>query len=54
MRNELAARFMIDGTYKLAQGASDFTGSITIGTENEAFGAVSVNGDDFVYNNRHL
>ena len=40
-----------DGTYKLAQGAEDFSGSITISTENESLGAVSVNADDFVYSN---
>ena len=33
------------GTYKLAQGANNFTGSFSIGTENSAFGALTVNGD---------
>ena len=32
------------GTYKLAQGASAFTGSITIGTETETYGTLTVNG----------
>gem|GEM_PF-3375884 len=33
------------GTYKLAQGASSFTGSITIGTETESYGTLTVNGE---------
>ncbi len=37
------------GTYKLAQGAGNFSGSITIGTEETAFGSITVNGDDFAY-----
>ena len=38
------------GTYKLAQGASNFTGTISIGTENTTYGSITVNGADFVYN----
>ena len=38
------------GTYKLAQGASDFTGSITIGNDTTNYGSITVNSDDFVYN----
>ena len=32
------------GTYKLAQGAEDFTGSITIGTNGKNYGTLRVNG----------
>ena len=37
------------GTYKLAQGAENFTGSITIGDAIEDYGSITVNGDDLVY-----
>ena len=37
------------GTYKLAQGADAFTGSISIGTETADFGSITVNGDVFEY-----
>ena len=33
------------GVYKLAQGASSFSGSITIGTETENYGTLTVNGE---------
>ncbi|MBQ4330088.1 MAG: AIDA repeat-containing protein, partial [Lentisphaeria bacterium] len=36
-----------DGTYKLAQGASNFTGTLTIGN-----GSITVNGDDFAHNGK--
>ena len=39
-----------DGTYKLAQGAGSFTGSITIGDGTTNYGSITVNGEDFVYN----
>ena len=39
------------GTYKLAQGAENFTGSITIGDGTINYGSITVNGADFVYNN---
>ena len=38
-----------DGTYKLAQGASSFTGTITIGNGSTNYGSITVNGSDFVY-----
>ena len=39
-----------NGTYRLAQGAENFTGSITIGDAIEDYGSITVNGDDLVYN----
>ncbi|MBR2508559.1 MAG: AIDA repeat-containing protein [Lentisphaeria bacterium] len=39
-----------DGIYKLAQGASNFSGSITIGDGTTSYGSITVNGEDFVYN----
>ena len=39
------------GTYKLAQGASSFSGSITIGTETETYGTLTVNGEALSYGN---
>ena len=39
------------GTYKLAQGAENFTGSISIGTNDSVLGAITVNGDVLMYNN---
>ena len=41
-----------DGTYKLAQGASAFTGSITIGTETETYGTLTVNESALIYNEK--
>ena len=38
------------GTYKLAQGAEEFTGTLSIGTETVNYGSITVNGEDFVYN----
>ena len=38
------------GTYKLAQGANNFSGSVTIGNGKVNFGSISVNGDDLFYN----
>ena len=38
------------GTYKLAQGAENFTGSITIGDGSVNYGSITVNGEEFVYN----
>ena len=38
------------GTYKLAQGASNFSGSITIGNGSLNYGSVSVNGAALSYN----
>ena len=40
------------GTYKLAQGAADFTGSITIGDGTTDYGTLTVNGDVLEYNDR--
>ena len=40
------------GTYKLAQGASSFTGTLSIGTETVDYGSITVNGADFVYNGK--
>lgn len=40
------------GTYKLAQGASNFKGSVSIGDSNIKYGNITVNGDDFVYNGK--
>ena len=37
------------GEYKLAQGAENFTGTITIGNGSKEFGTVTVNGEEFVY-----
>ena len=39
------------GTYKLAQGAENFNGSISIGDGTINYGAITVNGEDFIYNN---
>ncbi|MBR2721141.1 MAG: AIDA repeat-containing protein, partial [Lentisphaeria bacterium] len=39
-----------DGTYKLAQGASNFTGTLTIGNGTVDYGTITVNGADFVHN----
>lgn len=38
------------GTYKLAQGADNFSGSITIGNGTVDYGTITVNGADFVHN----
>ncbi|MBQ4328315.1 MAG: VCBS repeat-containing protein, partial [Lentisphaeria bacterium] len=38
------------GTYKLAQGASNFSGSITIGNGTVDYGTITVNGADVVHN----
>ena len=38
------------GTYKLAQGAENFTGLISIGNGSISYGAITVNGEDFIYN----
>ena len=40
-----------DGTYKLAQGADNFTGTISIGDDTTQYGLLTVNGGDWVYNN---
>ena len=40
-----------DGTYNLAQGAADFTGTISIGDGTIQYGLLTVNGGDWVYNN---
>ena len=40
----------VSGTYKLAQGADSFTGTITIGDGSVNYGSITVNGADFVYN----
>ena len=40
-----------DGTYNLAQGAADFTGTISIGDDTTQYGLLTVNGGDWVYNN---
>jgi len=40
------------GTYKLAQGAENFTGSVTIGNGEEEYGSVTANGNAVSYNNR--
>ena len=37
------------GTYKLAQGASSFTGSVTVGDGTINYGSVAVNGADLTY-----
>ena len=37
------------GTYKLAQGASDFSGSVAIGDGTTSYGSITVNSADFVY-----
>jgi autotransporter passenger strand-loop-strand repeat protein len=37
------------GTYKLAQGSSAFTETISIGTASTTYGSITVNGEDFVY-----
>ena len=39
-----------EGTYKLAQGASAFTGTLSIGDGTTNYGSITVNGDDLVYN----
>ncbi|MBQ9789700.1 MAG: AIDA repeat-containing protein, partial [Lentisphaeria bacterium] len=38
------------GLYKLAQGAENFTGTLSIGTETENYGTITVNGDILVRN----
>ena len=38
-----------EGTYKLAQGASSFTGTISIGNGTTNYGSITVNGSDLVY-----
>ena len=40
------------GTYKLAQGATAFTDTITICTEDTCFGDLTVNGNGLIYNDR--
>ncbi|MCI5779159.1 MAG: AIDA repeat-containing protein [Lentisphaeria bacterium] len=40
------------GTYQLAQGAADFTGSITVGDGTTVYGTVTVNGEALEYNDR--
>ena len=40
------------GEYKLAQGAENFTGTITIGDATTEYGVIAVNGDALLYNNR--
>ncbi|MBQ9087575.1 MAG: AIDA repeat-containing protein [Lentisphaeria bacterium] len=40
------------GTYKLAQGASGFSGSITIGDGTVDYGTLAVNGTEIIYNER--
>ena len=40
----------VSGIYKLAQGAKEFTGTVTIGDGSLDYGTVTVNGDDLVYN----
>ena len=39
------------GTYKLAQGASAFAGTLSIGDGTVEYGSVTVNGEDLVFNN---
>ncbi|MBE6378814.1 MAG: hypothetical protein E7051_08370 [Lentisphaerae bacterium] len=39
-----------NGTYKLAQGAASFTGTLTIGDGSVDYGSITVNGADFSYN----
>ena len=41
------------GEYKLAQGAANFTGTITIGDGTVEYGALTVNGDALFCNNRN-
>ena len=38
------------GTYKLAQGAENFTGTISVGDGTTEYGSITVNGDAFEYN----
>ncbi|MBQ4329487.1 MAG: AIDA repeat-containing protein, partial [Lentisphaeria bacterium] len=38
------------GTYKLAQGASSFNKTVSIGDGTVNYGSITVNGEDFVYN----
>ena len=38
------------GTYKLARGASDFSGSVSLSNGLEDYGVITVNGEDLVYN----
>ena len=40
------------GEYKLAQGAANFTGTITIGNGTDEYGALTVNGDALFCNSR--
>jgi len=39
------------GIYKLAQGAGSFEGAISIGTESETYGEITVNGSPFTHTN---
>ena len=39
-----------EGTYKLAQGAENFSNTISIGDGTTDYGSISVNGDDFTRN----
>ena len=41
------------GTYKLAQGADKFTGSITIGDRTSEYGSITINGGVFAYNGKN-
>ena len=41
-----------NGTYKLAEDASEFTGSISIGSEAVNYGLAIVNGSDITYNGK--
>ena len=41
-----------NGTYKLAQGANNFTGTLTIGDKANNYGSITVNGADLVYNGK--
>ncbi len=38
------------GVYKLAQGAANFTGTVSIGDWTTQYGSIAVNGDTFEYN----
>ena len=39
-----------EGVYRLAQGASNFAGTLSIGNGTTAYGSIDVNEDDFIYN----
>ena len=41
------------GTYMLAQGASSFTGTISIGDSTSNYGSLTVNGEDLVYGGKN-